>query len=177
MQMRRVRATEAAVRRYMEELWVPYCRELGEIVESAGLADEFEIADELDWHVDRLDSPETRLWVALEDAADPSARLATIEATFAGFITTELEAAPEAFAWPDRLVVGDFYVRESYRGDGLADELIARAVQFAREEGCSELALDADVDNERAVAYYEKLGFEPARYRMRVPIEELSLGE
>jgi len=31
----------------MDELWVPYCRELGEVVESEGLADGFEIADEL----------------------------------------------------------------------------------------------------------------------------------
>ena len=43
------------------------------------------------------------------------------------------------------------------------------------EEGRAELALDIDVDNERAVAYYEKLGFESVRYRMRVPVDELSL--
>jgi len=175
MQIRRVRATESAVRRYIEELWIPYCHELGEIVESEGLAETFEVADELDWHLENLGSSEYNVWIALEDVDEPSARLGRIDATFAGFITTSLEAAPEAFEWPDRVVIGDIYVTEPYRGDGLANELVERAVRVAREEGCSELALDVDVDSERALTYYEKLGFEPARYRMRVPVDEIDL--
>ena len=153
----------------------PLLSRTGETVESEGLAENFEIADELDWHLDTLDSPEYHVWIALDDVDEPSARLARVDATFAGFVASSLEAAPEAFAWPDRLVIGDFYVREPYRGDRLADKLIERAVQVAREEGCSELTLDVDMDNDRALAYYEKLGVEPARYRMRVPVDEIDL--
>jgi ribosomal protein S18 acetylase RimI-like enzyme len=175
MHIRRVRANEDSMRRYMEELWVPYCRELAEIVESEGLSEEFEIEDEIDWQLDQYDSATNSLWVALDDVAEPTARLSEIDASFVGFISTAVETAPEAFDWPDRVVIGDFYVRESYRGTGLADDLIARAVQVAREDGCSELALDVDVDNERALAYYEQLGFDVARHRMRVAVHELDV--
>jgi Acetyltransferases len=106
---------------------------------------------------------------------DPTASIETTEATFAGFITTTLNFAPEAFAQPDRLVIGDFYVAPDYRGSGLADKLVARAAQAGRESGCSELALNVDVDNKRARAYYERLGFETARHRLRVPVSELAL--
>lgn len=34
MQLRRVRADKAQVDRYITELWIPYNRELGEIIET-----------------------------------------------------------------------------------------------------------------------------------------------
>jgi ribosomal protein S18 acetylase RimI-like enzyme len=71
------------------------------------------------------------------------------------------------------LLVGDFYVAEPYRGSGLADDLLSRAAQRAREAGCRDVELNVDVDNERALAFYEKQGFEPRRYRMSVGAEEL----
>jgi ribosomal protein S18 acetylase RimI-like enzyme len=110
-----------------------------------------------------------------DEVDDSTAPLEEIDATFAGFISVDLETTPSAFDWPDRLVVGDFYVRELYRGAALADQLVARAVQFAREDGCEQLVLEVDIDNERALAYYEKLGFEVGKYRMRVPVEEIEL--
>jgi GNAT superfamily N-acetyltransferase len=57
----------------------------------------------------------------------------------------------------------------------VADDLVARAIQHAREDGAVELALDVAVDNERALAYYEKLGFDVGKYRMRAPLEEVQL--
>jgi ribosomal protein S18 acetylase RimI-like enzyme len=48
-------------------------------------------------------------------------------------------------------------------------------IQHAREDGAVELALQVDVDNDRALAYYDKLGFDVARYRMHVPVEEVQL--
>lgn len=159
----------------MEELWLPFNRELGEVVEAQGLSSEFDIEEEIEWQIDRFDTSDSRLWVALDDVDDSTAPLEEIDATFAGFVSVDLETAPSTFDWPDRLVIGDFYVKELYRGDGLADQLVARAVQFARENGCEELALEVDIDNERALAYYKKLDFEVGRYRMRVPVEELDV--
>lgn len=176
MQLRRVRAEEAPMRRYLTELWVPYHHELGEIVESKGLADTFALEDELAWQIEQFETPDSRLWVALDGLADPTVPVETAEATFAGFISTTLEPTPEAFSWPDRLVIGDFYVVPEYRGGGLADKLVARAVQAAREDGCPELALDVDLDNERALTYYASLGFSAVRQRMRVSVDDLTLG-
>lgn len=72
MQLRRVRAEEAPMRRYLTELWVPYHHELGEIVESKGLADTFALEDELAWQIEQFETPDSRLWVALDGLADPT---------------------------------------------------------------------------------------------------------
>lgn len=175
MHIRRVRAADGPIRRYVEELWLPYNRELGEVVEAQGLSSEFDIEAEIEWQVDRFDTTDSHLWVALDDVDDSTVPLKDIDGTFAGFISIDREPAPSSFDWPDRLVIGDFYVKESYRGEGLADQLVARAVQFAREDGCEQLALEVDVDNERALAYYKKLGFEIGMHRMRMPVDEVEL--
>lgn len=176
MEIRRVKPGEGAIRRYMDELWVPYSRELGEVVETHGLSSEFDMEAEIEWQINRFDTSDSRLWVALDNIDTLTVPLEEIDATFAGFISVDIDVAPSSFDWPDRLVIGDFYVREPYRGGDLANQLIARAVQCAREEGCEQLALDVDIDNERALAYYKKLGFEVEKYRMRVSVEDLQLG-
>jgi ribosomal protein S18 acetylase RimI-like enzyme len=73
-------------------------------------------------------------------------------------------------------VISDLYVTPEYRGGDLADRLITRAAQVAREDGRSELALTVDVDNKRALSYYKKLGFDIAQHGMRVSVEDLHLG-
>ncbi len=80
---------------------------------------------------------------------------------------------PSAFDRPDRIIVCELYVGEPYRGAGLAHELIERAEGRAQAEGCSELVLSVNVDNERALRFYEKLGFEPLRHRMTVDVANL----
>ena len=181
MEIRRLPAEEDAVRRYVEELWLPYHRDLEAAVESHELAEDVDlVAEEVAFRTDRLDSEDYRAWVAVEgrpngersaEAGDVS--LAETEGELVGFVTTERDEAPSVFDRPDRLVTGDIYVRESHRGTGLARELIDRAARRARETGCAELVLDVDVDNERAIAFYEKLGFEPLHRRLRVDVAVL----
>ena len=177
MELRRLPAEEAAVRRYVEELWLPYHRELEATVDAHGLADDVDIVgEEVEFRLDRLESADYRAWVAVEDESDRAdapgdADLA--DAELAGFVTTEVEESPSVFDYADRLVVGDIYIREPYRGTGLARDLIDRAVERAREAGCPELTLTVDSDNERATAFYEKLGFETYRRQMKVRADGL----
>jgi ribosomal protein S18 acetylase RimI-like enzyme len=176
MQLRRLPPEEDAVRRYVEELWVPYHRDLSAAVEAHDLDDSVDlVAEETEFRVDLLESGEYRAWVAVDaPAEDPVADdLATVEADLAGFVTTSVDEAPTVFDQPDRLVVGDVYVAEPHRGGGLATALMERAGQRAREAGCGEVALDVDVDNDRALAFYEKLGFDPLRHRVALDAAEL----
>ena len=172
MSLRRLPPDREAVARFVEELWLPYHRELESIVESHALADG--VADDLDQEVsywtDRLDDPAFVVWIAA-DASDETIPLGA--ADLLGFLTTELEPAPAVFDRPDRLVIGDLYVRERRRGTGLADRLVDRAVARARELGCGELVLDVDVDNERALAFYERRGFSPLRHRLVADVDEV----
>ncbi|WP_267639948.1 GNAT family N-acetyltransferase [Haloarchaeobius amylolyticus] len=165
-------ADEAAVRRFVESLWLPYNRELEATVEQFALADDVDlVAEEVPFRVDRVDTDGYRLWVAV-DGATAADSLADVDGEFAGFVAAELDPAPSVFDRPDRLFVCDIYVREPYRGTGLADELFDRLRDWAREAGCEEFSLDPHVDNERAIAFYEKLGFETTQVHMVASVEE-----
>ncbi len=167
---------EAVVRRYIEELWLPFHRELESTVNDHALATGVDLkAEELPFRLEQLEADSHRAWVAVErDDSGPSDASLDLAADgrLVGFITTEVDEAPPVFDRPDRLVVGDLYVRDQYRGTGLAQKLMDRAVDRAQEAACPELALDVDADNERALAFYEKLGFDPARHRMRAAVED-----
>lgn len=167
---------EAAVRRYTEELRVPYQRELAETVEAFGLADDVNLVDaEAEFVRNRIESDSFEVVVAVDSSDEKTADgdIATTDGSLAGFVSTERDEAPGVFDRPDRLLVCDLYVRERYRGDGLARELVAEAADRAAVGDCPEVALDVDVDNERARAFYEKLGFEPLRERLVVETEEV----
>ncbi|MUV85267.1 GNAT family N-acetyltransferase [Natronomonas sp. CBA1123] len=67
-----------------------------------------------------------------------------------------------AFVW-DAAVVNELFVAPDYRGSGVAEALLEAAVGLATEQDLplDRLLLDVDPANERAYAFYEKLGFEP----------------
>ncbi len=170
MELRPLPPEEEPVRRYVEDLWLPYHRELEATVERHALAGGVDlVAEETAFRLGRLEEEGYRAWVAV----DGEGGLADEHATLAGFVTTEPDRSPSVFDRPDRLMVGDIYVNEPYRGTGLARELMGRAAERAREADCTELTLDVDVDNGRAVAFYERLGFEPLRRRLTCPVEGL----
>lgn len=198
--LRALPPTKPDVRRYVEDLKRPYQRDLAAAVEDFALEDDVDLlAEEFEFTLDRLEEDAVRTWVAVDGAAagsavddgapandrdgsdanddgditDAEGTVADADGTLAGFVTTDVDEAPTVFDRPDRLVVCDIFVRAPYRGEGLADDLMARVAERAREAGCGEVVLDVDVDNERALAFYERHGFEPFRHRLSVAAEDL----
>ncbi len=173
MEIRRLPVTEAALRRFVAELWLPYHRELAANVDAHALADrpdEELIEENVEFYRERFETEGTRGWVVVEsDQVDPECTDPAVELT--GHVLTSVDACPSVFDRPDRLVVGDLYVTEPYRGSGLADRLIERAVADARDQSCGELRLDVAVDNDRARAFYKKQGFEPYRKQLTRKVE------
>jgi ribosomal protein S18 acetylase RimI-like enzyme len=53
----------------------------------------------------------------------------------------------------------DLYVEEDARRTGLGRTLVARAIERASERGCRRMELDANEDNDAALALYESFGF------------------
>ncbi|WP_121821366.1 GNAT family N-acetyltransferase [Halostella salina] len=165
-------AEEAAVRRFVEDLWLPYNRELEATVDQFSLADDVDLVmEEVPFRIDRVGTEGYRKWIAVDGSAD-AATLADVDAEFAGFIAAELDEAPSVFDRPDRLYICDIYVREPYRGTGLANDLFDRLRAWARDAGCEEFSLDPHADNDRAIAFYEKLGFETTQYHMVAGVDE-----
>ena len=68
---------------------------------------------------------------------------------------------------PQRLVriqhraeIGPFFVTRSYQGSGAAKVLMAGVIEEAKSNGIAQLELFVDTENHRAVAFYERLGFD-----------------
>jgi len=66
-----------------------------------------------------------------------------------------------AMIW-DAAVVNELYVAPEHRGTGVADELMAAAVDLAGDQSLplDRVVLDVDPANERARAFYDRHGFE-----------------
>ncbi|MFC7072729.1 GNAT family N-acetyltransferase [Halovenus rubra] len=165
--IRNLPAKRAPAQRFAEELWLPFHRDLEAVVDSHELVDDVPLDEEVEFRLDLLESESYRAWIAVEGSSTTTP-LAELDAEFVGFVTADVDTCPPVFDRPDRLKVGDIYVRESHRGTGLARELLEHATEYARESGCPEIALEVDADNDRALAFYEKVGFELHRQHMTI---------
>ena len=56
------------------------------------------------------------------------------------------------------LYIDDLCIDEASRGTGIAQALYAHAQAYARDQGCHFLTLNVWCGNERAMAFYEKMG-------------------
>jgi ribosomal protein S18 acetylase RimI-like enzyme len=183
MQLRTLPPEEDSIDRFLDELWLPYHRDLEDAVEAHALATDLEgdtsREERIEFWIDNLEPETARAWIAVEDGGDADAgavaggQIADLDPELVGFVTTFVDECPDVFERPDQLLIGDFYVAAEYRGSGLARQLVERAAQRAEEAGCPELTLNVDVDNERALAFYEKMGFEPLRHKLRADVEDL----
>ena len=54
------------------------------------------------------------------------------------------------------------YVREAYRGRGLAKALLSACEGWAGEQGCTEFASDCELDNVESIAFHLGAGFTEA---------------
>ncbi|MES3160913.1 MAG: GNAT family N-acetyltransferase [Halorubrum sp.] len=179
MEIRRLPATDDALRRYARDLWLPYHRDLAAAVDAHDLADwpdDRFVEENVAFTRKRIAEDDARVWVAVTAPADAAIDLGTADLTrptleLAGLLVTSVDHCPDPFDRPDRLVIGELYVVSSRRGSGLADRLLERALADAREQDCEQLRLDVDADNERALAFYQKTGFEPYRKQLVRSVE------
>jgi PhnO protein len=66
--------------------------------------------------------------------------------------------------------ITELIVTESYQGKGIGKMLVEEAKRIARSQGCEQLDVSVEVQNESAIGFYEKLGFEKkhADYMMKL---------
>ena len=94
--------------------------------------------------------PSYRLFVACEPAFPDS-----VIATYALLVMHNLAhcGAPSA-------IVEDVVVHPQRQGRGIGRQLMAHAIEQAREAGCYKLALSSNAKRQAAHAFYESLGFQ-----------------
>ncbi len=93
--------------------------------------------------------PSYRLWVAVDAAARDA-----VVGTYALLVMHNLahRGAPSA-------IVEDVVVAPARQGRGIGRQMMAHALERAREAGCYKLALSSNARRTGAHAFYESLGF------------------
>lgn len=51
------------------------------------------------------------------------------------------------------------FVKAQYRRRGIAEQLLRRCEDWAREKGCREFASDCELSNKESAVFHEKMGF------------------
>lgn len=107
--------------------------------------------------------PEVRFWVALDD--DEGSRgpvQGALDTGVVGYLmlVTDERVVPAEVIGVRPMEVRRIYVREDFHGRAVAAELMAVAVQVARDEGRDVLWLGTNRGNVRALRFYRKCGFE-----------------
>jgi aminoglycoside 6'-N-acetyltransferase I len=78
-----------------------------------------------------------------------------------GFVEVGLRSTADGCDWARAVgYVEGWYVAESHRRRGVGAELIAAAENWAREQGCTEMASDTQIDNTQSLQAHLRLGYE-----------------
>jgi len=75
-------------------------------------------------------------------------------------VISTAEGAPSAW-------VEDVVVQEDWRGQGVGRALLEAVLDWARVRGAVRAQLLADLDNAPALAFYDRLGWQPTRLGAR----------
>jgi ribosomal protein S18 acetylase RimI-like enzyme len=169
--------SESAVGRFVDELYLPFAREMAEIDAYNALADvETVRARTREYRREQLADGDVRIRVAVDgnggdgnDVEDGDGRTGDV-GELVGYVAAEIDASPPVFARGPTLAVEELYVVSGARGSGLADRLLDRVTEWGRERGCERVGLSVNADNERARSFYERRGFEPRRLKLDHPL-------
>ena len=89
---------------------------------------------------------------------DFAIRLALDDGKIIGFVKMGPVTFPGEWR-PDAIELYQFYVLRPWHGSGVAQEMMAWALDHARSHGAREVILSVYVDNHRAHRFYERYGF------------------
>jgi ribosomal protein S18 acetylase RimI-like enzyme len=131
------------------------------------LPDRFQMAEPImthGWFDEILGNPDKVLFVAEFDAGIVGVLLIMIRTSPADPIFH-----PRRYAYIDEVAVV-----ERWRGRGVGRALMIRAHEWAQERGAKEVELHVWESNERAIAFYERLGYRAIRRTMKT---QLVVGE
>lgn len=96
------------------------------------------------------------------EIADPdyAVILAFLDQTLVGFAQVVKKPAPPSVDADNAVALYRYYVTQAWHGKGIAQPLLAQAEQAARSFGADYLWLGMWEHNARALAYYQKVGFQ-----------------
>jgi aminoglycoside 6'-N-acetyltransferase I len=93
------------------------------------------------------------------EARDPLAVLIAFDDEAIGFIELSIRTYAEGCETDRVAFVEGWYVDPDARGTGVGAALIRAAEDWARSQGCTELASDTEADNASSAAVHRAVGF------------------
>ncbi|KZN22751.1 hypothetical protein A4G99_18690 [Haladaptatus sp. R4] len=151
MRIRRLRAGELV--RFVDDLWVPFAREMAEMDDFDTLADHGVRANVFSYVKDRFSDASIATFVADDDG-------------LIGYVSVEKRDSPPVFARGPRGYIDGLFVRRSHRRHGIATALLSRAESWARRQGCEFISLDVHAENRVAQSLYRRDDYVTKRHRM-----------
>ena len=114
---------------------------------------------------------ETYLRAFDEIAADPNQFLCVAEQGTAVVGTLQLTFIPGlSRGGSKRGQIEAVRVARAHRGEGVGESLIEWAIDRCRENGCALVQLTTDRERERALGFYQKLGFKASHVGLKLQI-------
>jgi GNAT superfamily N-acetyltransferase len=152
------RLREGEVDRLVDELWLPFADEMAAVDDYNELVGEAAAREHgIGYRHEQLADEDSRVWIA--ENGD-----------WLGFVRASVSASPPVFARGPALRVGELYVVPEARGEGVADALLDRALDWGEERDCERAGLSVNADNDRARAFYDRRGFETRRLKLDRPL-------
>ncbi|WP_423746291.1 GNAT family N-acetyltransferase (plasmid) [Haladaptatus sp. SPP-AMP-3] len=151
MRIRRLRGTELV--QFVDELWLPFAREMATMDDFDTLADSGVRVNVLSYVKDRFSDADIATFVAEDDG-------------LIGYVSVEKRASPPVFARGPRGYIDGLFVRRGRRREGIASALLERAEAWARRLGCEFVSLDVHADNHVAQSLYRRDDYVTKRHRM-----------
>ena len=145
----------------VDELWLPFAREMAAAEPHDAPADESAAREQaVVYRRGRVADDEVVTYVV--PAGDGG--------TFAAYAEAEVRASPPVSERGAECYLRGVYVRPGDRGRGLADGLLDRVEAWGRERGCEHVTLDVHPGNDAAKALYEGRGYELLRAKLALAL-------
>ena len=158
LELREIREDELEL--LVTDCWLPFAEEMAELDDYNALSEHVRNGD-LDGSVayrEKLFADEDqRTYVAVENG-------------LVGYTTAERTKTPPVFARGPAVNLGELYVAESHRNEGIASALIERVERWAGAVGAERVTLSVNADNEPAKSLYDRHGYEIRRHKLDKPI-------
>lgn len=146
----------------VDDLWFPLAHEMEELDSFNALIDSEDVREGSLGHKGELieDDDYVFFLAFVDNQRNP-----------VGFVGLEETDSPPIFDRGRHTHVHEIYVKEGYRGSGIATRLMEKAEEWAEDRGCEYLDLMVNADNDAAISLYEEMGFDVKRYNMLKKID------
>lgn len=91
---------------------------------------------------------------------EQTAFVALIDSIYAGFAEVSIRAYADGCKTNNVGYLEGIFVKPEFRRQGISRLLVAECIKWFEKQGCTEMASDAEIDNEISIKMHEALGFQ-----------------